>query len=341
MKRERPRVPVRVQAALLAVLAAIGFPRAPETPAPHVWDVLVVLVERTVVEVPGIRGPRIIRAELTDDDRQRVRDEILAFVRRVEDGTGGRLEVRPRIVSVPGPLTTLTGPGPFWIGPRDLAPLIADRVEIGDADTVMAFAKIGEDEGPAAPVRHLGGALGGDDGLEGACFAGIGFRPKWIDGSGTVALHEWLHGLRWALTEVGGFPEASLADPDEGRRGPTCCADAPEGDGPFADHLLGHLTEEMIRAADARAGPTIDDRYLRGWAVDGVLRPGAWRTITLRREDRSAVAHLSADCPAVVVESDGPVTVETIPGRRVTVTRAAEGVEIRFSVRAAQQVEAP
>ena len=196
---EWPRLPVKVLTALLALLAAIGLPRAPERPAPHVWDLLVVLVERTLVETPGIRGPRIIRTELTEADRRRVRSEILAFIRRVERGTGGRLEVRPRIVTVPGPLTTLTGPGPFWIGPRDLAPLIAGRVEIGRADTVMAFAKIGEDEGPALPVRHLAGALA-DNGSPVVSFSRVHFAEPVCPSSTRVAQKNKPKRVRRAIT---------------------------------------------------------------------------------------------------------------------------------------------
>ena len=198
---------------------------------------LAVLVDEIDVTVPGLRAPRRVNVKMTEEDRALVRKELRAFSDRVSRCTRGRLEIRLRVVTAPGPLTTLTGPGPYWIGPRDATPLLP---ELGNAETVMVFARIGTPDGPAVPVRHLGGAVGGDRGPGGACFVGIGFRTGWIDGTGTVALHEFLHGLRWAIVDVGGAPPSSFPDPDEGRAGPTCCKDAPSGDGPYADHLLTH-----------------------------------------------------------------------------------------------------
>lgn len=196
---------------------------------------LAVLVDEIDVTVPGLRAPRRVNVRMTEDDRALIRRELAAFADRVSRGTSGRLEIRLRVVTATGPLRTLTGPGPYWIGPRDAAPFLP---EVGDAETVMVFARIGAPGGPSVPVRHLGGAVDGDRGPGGACFVGVGFRSGWIDGTGTVALHEYLHGLRWSLVTVGGAPDRSFPDPDEGRAGPTCCEDAPEGDAPYADHLL-------------------------------------------------------------------------------------------------------
>jgi hypothetical protein len=245
--------PVKIGGAVFLVLLALAVPASELLDRKVVWDVLVVVVTRTDFERRTVTGRERLRYGLSDDDRALLRRELSAFRRRVTAGTDGRLAVRLRIVAVPGPLRTLSGPGPFFMTPRDVSPLLGGRVEVGNADTVMVFAKVGDRTGPAIPVSHLGAAYGGDQGVDGACFAGITFRSGWIDGSGTVALHEWLHGLRWALTELHGFDPASFPDPDEGRGAPDCCPDAPRGDSPFADHLLKHhLTPAMIRRADAR-----------------------------------------------------------------------------------------
>jgi len=248
--------PVKIGAAVLLVLLTLAVPaRLLLDAPPHHWDVLVVVVSSVDIERRTVTGRRRLKFTMTNEDRAAVKREVAAFVQRVKTGTGDRLKIRVKTVSVPGPLRTISGPGPHWLTPRDVAPLLAGRVKVGAADTVMVFVKVGDKTGPAIPVSHLGAAYGGDQGLNGACFAGITFRSGWIDGSGTTALHEWLHGLRWALITHGGFPAADFPDPDEGRRGPTCCPDAPKGDGPYADHLLQHhLTPKMIGRADARSG---------------------------------------------------------------------------------------
>jgi len=282
---------------------------------------------------------------MSEADRAKVREEIQAFEARVREKTGGRLVIRTRIVTAARPLRTLSGPGPFWISPADIAPILDQPV--AGVDSVIAFVKIGEDRGRAVPTRHFGGAYGGDAGLSGACFAAVAFRPRWLSGSGDVLLHEWLHHLDWALTEVGGFDESALPDPDDGRRGPTCCPDAPRGDAAFADHLLErHLSPAMIRAADARRGPAVRDGWLRNWRVDGRLTAGAWRTLTLSRNAKSAVADLPAGTARLRVETDGPVLVgsdgtrvdrETIlpaAGSRVVVRPAQKGRTFRVRVRA-------
>ena len=244
---------VKIGGAVLLVLLSLGVPAHDLLDRPTHWDVLVVVVSSVDIERRTVTGPRRLTFKLADEDRATIKREVAAFVRRVTIGTDSRLSVRVKTVNVPGPLRTISGPGPHWLTPRDVAPLLAGRVRVGKADTVMVFAKIGERVGKAIPVSHLGAAYGGDQGLDGACFAGITFRPGWIDGSGTTALHEWLHGLRWALVTRAGFDEKSFPDPDEGRRGPTCCPDAPPGNGPYADHLLRHhLTPAMIRVADSR-----------------------------------------------------------------------------------------
>ena len=163
------------------------------------------------------------------------------------------MAVRYRVVTATRPLTTLSGPGPYWVSAGDVRPVFDGATH--EVDSVLAFVKIGEDRGRAVPTRHFGGAFGGDSGIDGACFAAITFRPKWLTGTGDVVVHEWLHHLDWALTEVGGFPENALPDPDDGRRGPRCCADAPEGDSAYADHVLSrHLSDAMIRAAFPAGG---------------------------------------------------------------------------------------
>jgi hypothetical protein len=152
------------------------------------------------------------------------------------------------------------------------------------------------------------------------------------------------------MTEVCGFPEDSVPDPDDGRRGPTCCEDAPEGDGAFADHILTrHLTDAMLRAADARRGPAVRDGWLRGWRVDGRRAPGAWRTVTLPRDAERASASLPPGTERILVTADTPVLVtvgendsvrvETrstlpAPARSVTVRHARPGAFSRFRIRA-------
>ncbi len=240
---------------MFLVLLTLAVPAGYLIDPTQYWDVLVVVVSRTDLERRTLTGKERLRFSMTDDDRAMVRRELDAFRKRVTTGTDSDLAVRLRIVTVLGPLRTLSGPGPHWLTPRDITPLLNGRIPIGNADTVMVFAKTGDRTGPAIPVSHLGAAYGGDADLEGACFAGITFRSGWIDGSGTTALHEWLHGLRWALLALHGFDAADFPDPDEGRNSPTCCPDAPTGDGPFADHLLKHhLSAKMIRRADAGIG---------------------------------------------------------------------------------------
>jgi len=345
-----PRIPVKIPAALLVVLLVFGVPHIPDPGPLGSWDVLVVLVPETDVTVPGLRGPTRLRFAMDAGDRDLVRREVAAFRDRVSRVTDGRLGIRLHVVTAPKPLRTLSGPGPYWIGPRDVRDLLPEGAPADRADTVMAFAKVGEDSGRAVPVRHLGGALGGDAGLSGACFAGIGFRPRWLDGDGTVALHEWLHGLDWALSEVCGFPDEAIPDPDDGRRGPTCCEDAPRSDGAFADHVLTrHLTEEMIRAADARRGPVRRDGWLRGWSVDGEPARGAWRTVTLPRDADFASVAVPDDARALVVHASRPVLVRAgadgarrvsgtarIPAAspRFVVRHAVGGAEVRLRVRA-------
>jgi len=339
---------VKIPAAILLVLLVLGIPRPPPAPGAARWDVLAVIVPSIDVMIPTVRGRRPLAISMTPADRQRVREELTAFADRVRKGTGGRLEIRSRVVTAKRPLTTLSGPGPFWVSPADMGSLIDEPT--ATFDSVIVFVKIGEDRGRAVPTRHFGGALGGDFGIDGACFAVVTFRPRWLDGSGDVVLHEWLHHLDWALTEVGGFPEDAVPDPDDGRRGPTCCEDAPEGDGPYADHILTHhLTDEMIRAADARHGPAVEDGWLRGWRVDGRLPPGAWRTVTLPRDAAAATAPLPAGTGSVLVSTEGPVLVTlgenpavrvekatTLPAPpgTVTVRHARVGGTSRFRIRA-------
>jgi hypothetical protein len=332
----------------LLVLLVLGIPRPVPAPDPARWDVLAVIVPSVEVTIPTVRGRRPFTVRMTEADRERVREELDAFAARVRKGTGGRLTIRSRVVTAKRPLTSLSGPGPFWIGPANVRPLIDEPTAA--FDSVICFVKIGGDRGRAVPTRHFGGALGGDAGLDGACFAAVTFRPKWLDRSGDVVLHEWLHHLDWALTEVAGFPEDAIPDPDDGRRGPTCCDDAPEGDAAFADHILArHLTDEMIRAADARRGPVVEDGWLRGWRVDGRLSPGAWRTVTLPRDARSAAASLPSGTARIVVAADSPVLVTLgeqdavrVTGRTVlpaaasrVVVRHAQAERIsRFRIRA-------
>jgi len=330
------------------VLLVLGIPRP--TPAPDItrWDVLAIIVPSIDVTIPTVRGRRPFAVGMNAADRARVRRELDAFASRVQEQTRERLTIRSRVVTAKRPLTSLSGPGPYWISPADVRALIDEPTAA--FDSVIFFVKIGEDRGRAVPTRHFGGALGGDAGLDGACFAAVTFRPQWLDGSGDVVLHEWLHHLDWALTEVAGFPEDAVPDPDDGRRGPTCCADAPEGDGAFADHILSrHLTRAMIRAADARHGPAVEDGWLRGWRVDGRLSPGAWRTVTLPRDAESAMATLPAGTGSVVVATETPVlvtlgsdkavriatrTVLPTAGTRVVVRHAQAGRISRFRIRA-------
>lgn len=325
-------------------------PESPSNATASTWSVLAVVVDSIDVEIPGLRARRRVRLAMDDADRETVHRELAGFVRRVREDTGGRLRIDLRTVRVAGPLRRLTGPGPYWLGPADARPLLAGLDGIPEVDTVMVFVKIGDEAGPAVPVRLLGGAVGGDRGPEGACFAGITFRRGWLDGTGTVALHEFLHGLRWALVEVGGFPAGDLPDPDEGRAGPTCCQAAPAGDGPFADHLLArHVTPRMCAAADARVGPAVRDGWLRGFAVEGRTPAGAWRTVTLPRSAKAAVASLPEGTESLTVVTDAPVTVavdgkgarlvadrDSFPasGSRVRIERAAPGAVVRFRVRA-------
>ena len=65
----------------------------------------------------------------------------------------------------------------------------------------------------------------------------------------------------------------------------------------------------MIRAADARRGPALSDGWLRNWRVDGRLTAGAWRTVTLSRDTKSAAADLPAGTARLLVSTDGPVLV--------------------------------
>jgi hypothetical protein len=339
--------------ALLLALMALGIPTPPKTPAPAAWDVLFVVVGSVDVPVPSLRGTRRIRVSLDQTDRKRIREETAAFARRVREGTAGRLEIRSRTIAIEGLLTSVSGPGPFWISPADLAPHLDVTKEIGRADSVIVFVKIGEDRGPAIPTRHFGGAVGGDLGPGGACFAAVTFRPRWLDGKGTVVLHEWLHHLDWALTEVGGFPDASFPDPDDARHGRPCCPDAPGKDGPFADHVLGtHLTPAMMKAADARRGPAIDDGWLRGWRVDGLSAPGNWRTLTLAPDQAAAAAALPAGTDRLLIHAISPIVVTgggkpvrvrgertiAITGSEVTVRHATKGTASRFRIRA---IDAP
>jgi hypothetical protein len=321
---------------LLLLLLVLGIPRPTPEPERARWDILAILVPSVDVTIPTVRGRRPFTLEMTAADRARVRSEMEAFADRVRERTDGRLTIRTRVVTAKRPLTTLSGPGPFWISPADVRTLIDEPTST--YDSVICFVKIGEDRGRAVPTRHFGGALGGDAGLDGACFAAVTFRPKWLDGSGDVVLHEWLHHLDWALTEVAGFPEDAVPDPDDGRRGPTCCEDAPEGDAAFADHILSrHLTEDMIRAADARHGPAVEDGWLRGWRVDGRLAPGAWRTVTLPRNARSAAAALPDGTASVLVATETPVLVTLGDGDAVRITErtvlpaAADRVSVRHA----------
>jgi hypothetical protein len=338
--------------ALLLTLLALGIPTPPKSAAPAAWDVLFVVVTSVDVPVPSLRGTRRIRVTLDEQDRERIRAETEAFAKRVREGTRGRMEIRPRTIAIAGPLTSVSGPGPFWISPADLAPHL-DEKEVGRADSVIAFVKIGEDRGPAIPTRHFGGAVGGDLGPDGACFAAVTFRPRWLDGSGDVLLHEWLHHLDWALTEVGGFPDASFPDPDDARHGRPCCPGAPKKDGPFADHVLRrHLSPKMMAAADARRGPAIEDGWLRGWRVDGRTAGGNWRTLTLAPEQSTAAATLPegtdrllvhAISPVIVTDGRKPVRIRgemtiAVTGREITIRHAEKGTATRFRVRA---IDAP
>ncbi len=211
-----------------------------------------VVVPTVKFAIPTVRGRETLRIQMDSADRKMVRREVSAFVRRVAKQTGGRLSVRAHSIEATSPLLTLSGPGPHWLSPGDVAGLVPGRTDLGSPDMILAFVKVGGIKGPAIPVSHLGAAYAGTDGIGEAAFAGITFRTGWLDGTGTVALHEWLHGLRFTLTGTLGFPPASFPDPDRGREGPDCCPDAPSGDGPYADHLLArHLTPAMIRALKA------------------------------------------------------------------------------------------
>jgi len=345
----RSRAAVKVGGALLLALLALGVPRVGDAPPPAVWDVLAVIVSSVETEIYTARGRTRLSVTMDESDRALVRKELAGFRRRVIEGTSGRLEVRLRVVVVPGPITRFSGPGPHWLDPENAAKALR-RVRVGGADTVMVFAKVGEDDGPGVPVSHLGSSVGGHRGPEGACFAGITFRPSWLDGTGTVALHEWLHGLKWALTEVAGFPEDAIPDPDEGRDPNAARPGVPRGDGPFADWIVRkRLTREMIRAADARRGPAVDDGYLRGWTLAGSPVGGAFRTVRLPAGVASAEASLPESARGLEVFTESPVLVRLDEGpqtrvdrrakiersgKRVRISSAVGGTEVRFRVRA-------
>ncbi|MEN8152347.1 MAG: hypothetical protein ABFS86_21190 [Planctomycetota bacterium] len=312
------------------MLLVLGIPRPDRPRPPAVWDVLAVIVPDLETELPTLRGRRPFATSMDDSDKKRVRAELAAFASRVRERTGGRLAIRARVVTATRPLTTLSGPGPYWISPADVAPIL--DAPVAGADSVIAFVKIGGDRGRAVPTRHFGAAFGGDAGMEGACFAAVTFRPRWLDGTGDVVIHEWLHHLDWALTEVGGFPDDAFPDPDDGAG--------------IDDILENRLTEAMIRSADARRGPAVADGWLRGWRVDGEAVTGSWRTLTLSRDARSAAAAVPAGTARLRVVADGPVLVGPervrvdrdavlrIPGDRVEIRHAQPGRDSRIRIRA-------
>lgn len=333
--------PVKIWLALAILLALLAVPGPGPSPR-ATWDVRAVVVRDTRMTVTTLRGPRDLRLTTTEAELGLIRRELSSFAARVRERTGGRLAVNIELAVVPGPLRRLSGPGPCWLGPADVEPALRDAGLLGvQADSLLVFAKVGSAAGPGAPVSHLGGAWGADRGLSGACFAGIAWRPGWLTGDGTVALHEWLHHLHWRLTEECGLPD-EVPDPDLGRDPAGPPPGAPAGDGPFADWILSRrISERALRALAGEFPPA--DGYLREWTVGGRARAGSWRTVTLPRGREVAVARLPAGTTAVEVFADAPLLVagSRVEGRGVvevdapllSVRRAVRGTDVSFRIR--------
>jgi hypothetical protein len=224
---------------------------------------------------PGETAARHVRTETTDQEIALIRQGLGAFSDLVFAYSRGQLRLALEVEVIGTPLTRVSGEGSFWLGPWDVADLIRGRYEPGKVDSVLGYVKLSDGEGNAAPAAMLGGTYGGDYGPGGAGWTGIMWYPGWLDGTGEVELHEWLHQVDWALHWRLRYPDELVPSSDDGR------GEGQEGGDPeyrrrpdeatwlrFYRHIMAeHITDRMWQ--EARCRPWEGVRYLRDWQVLG------------------------------------------------------------------------
>lgn len=283
---------VATDAQRLEAVAAIRRlrPEPPESPDPargRPWRTLVLIYRHLDFSWPGPDGQTLlVRATVSAGEERRIRDGFAAFARHVLRFTSGALRIDADYVVVDEPLTRLSGEpgGPFWPAPWDVAPT-TDRLMAGrQYDSVFVYVKCREGDGVGIPLLHGGGTFGADYGPHGAGWTDIPFYPEWLDASGEIELHEWLHQIDWMFTHVLCYPDAIVPSSDEGRRegeeGGDAdyrrSADEPDWMGFYRHIMRDHITRLMWSECgmhDPRRTPWSDD-WLHEWLAYGpVARP--------------------------------------------------------------------
>ncbi len=284
---------VATDAQRLEAVAAIRRlrPEPPESPDPtrgRPWRTLVLIYRHLDFSWSAPDGQTLwVRATVSAGEERRIRDGFAAFARHVLRFTAGAVRIDADYVVVDEPLTHLSGDsgGPFWPAPWDVA-ATTDRLMAGrEYDSVFVYVKCREGEGTGVPLLHGGGTFGADYGPHGAGWTDIPFYPEWLDASGEIELHEWLHQIDWMFANVLGYPDAIVPSSDEGRRegddggDPDYrrSADEPDWMGFYRHIMRDHITRLMWSECGMHHAPRTPwaDSWLHEWLAYGpVARPG-------------------------------------------------------------------
>lgn len=153
-----------------------------------------------------------MRLVLSDDETARLRGELRRFADDVAEDTQGALRLDLAIHEVVSVELSMTrwGDG-LWIGPWDLAPVVAGLVTTATDFTLVTHAVRDPDTGLHHDLGGCGGTLAADWGVAGA-------GHSWIPSTGNafwfecadhgVYGHEWLHQVDWALHELSAYDDA-------------------------------------------------------------------------------------------------------------------------------------
>ena len=94
-----PPAAVKVCAALLVLLGLLAVP-GPRPRTTSEWRVLAVVVRRTTLTVPTLRGPRDLDLRTDGAEAVEIRRGLAAFAERVRALTSGRIAVRVEVISL-------------------------------------------------------------------------------------------------------------------------------------------------------------------------------------------------------------------------------------------------
>ncbi len=187
--------------------------------APHQWKLLAVLVQRTEVEWTGDDGrDAVLRAELSDENQEQVREALASLEKRVSEWTSGRVQLVWRLELVgetQRQFEPVRGKPPFHSTPGTLGPASEAARRGEQFDSVFVYVKTQEHaDGDALPLREEVQSLDPSQGPQGAFWTDLAIRVQ-HDPSGEVELREWLGQVQWRLRNRRGFPK-DLLPPLEG-----------------------------------------------------------------------------------------------------------------------------